>query len=105
MNLNRKSLEITPLGAYARKGLGICLADQGKVDEGISELHHAMALKPLWVDPVHDLAMVLLKAKRYEQSIQMMERAMELEPNLKKKLVPLINKAKSELMKETSEGE
>lgn len=93
---NRKSLELKPLGAYARKGLGVCLAEQGKVDEGISELHHSMALKPTWVDPVHDLAMVLIRAERWEPALQMLERAVEMEPKLETKLRPLMDKARKE---------
>jgi tetratricopeptide (TPR) repeat protein len=92
--VNRRSLEIRPLGAYARKGLGIVLAEQGQVDAGISELHHAMALKPLWVDPIHDLCMVLLKAERYEQAVPMLERCLEMEPKLEKKLRPMLESAR-----------
>ncbi len=94
-----KSLAIKPLGAYARKGLGISLAEQGKVDEGISELHHAMALKPLWIDPVHDLAMVLIKAERWEQAIPMLERCLEMDENLEAKFTPLLEKARAEVEK------
>jgi len=92
--VNRRSLDIRPLGAYARKGLGIVLAEQGHVDAGISELHHAMALKPLWVDPIHDLCMVLLKAERYAQAVPMLERCLEMEPKLEKKLRPMLENAR-----------
>lgn len=95
--VNRRSLKIRPLGAYARKGLGIVLAEQGMVDEGISELHHAMALKPLWVDPLHDLCMVLLKAERYEQAVPMLERCLEMDPKLEKKLRPMLDNARQKI--------
>lgn len=102
--VNRRSLEIRPLGAYARKGLGIVLAEQGRVDEGISELHHAMALKPLWVDPLHDLCMVLLKAERYEQAVPMLERCIEMDPKLEKKLRPMLESARQEAAAASSSG-
>ncbi len=94
---NRKSLKIRPLGAYARKGLGICLADQGKVDEGISEIHHAMALKPLWSDPIHDLVVVLFRAERYAEALPMIERALEVDEKLEAKLAPMRAECKKRL--------
>ena len=91
---NKKSLAIKPLGAYAHKGLGVCFADQGKLDEAISELHHAMALKPLWVDPVHDLAVILFRNERYEEAIPLLEQCLEMQPKLEAKLTPLLEKAR-----------
>ena len=58
----RRSLAIEPAGAYALKGMGICLAEIGEVDEGIAALETAIALRPDWADPHHDLGVVLLKA-------------------------------------------
>jgi Flp pilus assembly protein TadD len=96
---NHESLKVNPLGAYARKGLGVCLADQGKIDEAVSEIHHAMALKPLWVDPVHDLGVILYRAGRFEQALRYLEQALEMDPKLQAKLAPLIDKARREAKK------
>jgi tetratricopeptide (TPR) repeat protein len=97
--INRRSLAIKPLGHYARKGLGVCLADQGKIDEAIPEFYHAMALKPLWVDPVHDLAVCLFRAGRFEQSIRWFEQCLEMDPKLAPKVTPLLEKARAEAAK------
>ena len=97
---NRMSLKLRPLGAYARKGLGICLADQGMIDEGISEIHHAMALKPLWVDPVHDLVVVLFRAERYAEALPMIERVLELDEKLEAKLATMRAECMKRLAKE-----
>lgn len=94
---NRKSLAIKPLNAYAHKGLGVCLADQGRVDEGVAELHHAMALKPLWTDPVHDLAVVLFRAGRYEESLRWLRQLVEMDPKLEAKVLPLIRQAEAKV--------
>ena len=94
---NRRSLKIKPLNAYAHKGLGICLADQGKLDDGVAELHHAMALKPLWVDPVHDLAVVLFRNERYEDALRWLREALKMDSKLAGKLKPLIEEAEARL--------
>jgi Tfp pilus assembly protein PilF len=99
-----QSLARKPLGAYARKGLGVCLASQGRLEEGIVELHQAMALKPTWVDPVHDLAMVLWQAERYDQALPYLERALSMAPQLEVKLRPMIRRAQQVGGQASAEG-
>ena len=42
----RRTLEAHPNHAYAFKGLGLCLARQDRLDEGLAHLNKAMALQP-----------------------------------------------------------
>ncbi|HEY5960468.1 MAG TPA: tetratricopeptide repeat protein, partial [Polyangiaceae bacterium] len=65
----RRALAIEPHRAYSNKGLGLCLAKQGKLDEGLPYLHHAIAVEPNWFDPRWDLAVVLSEVGRYDEAL------------------------------------
>jgi tetratricopeptide (TPR) repeat protein len=76
----RKALAVKPDHAYACKGLGLGLARQGRVDEGVASLERAIALAPQWVDPYWDLAITLMEAGRTDQALQVVERAEQAVP-------------------------
>lgn len=65
----RRALAIDPNRAYANKGLGLCLAKQGQVDQGLLYLRRAIALDPRWFDPRWDLTIVLTEAARYDEAL------------------------------------
>jgi predicted Zn-dependent protease len=64
----RKALAIEPERAYSTKGLGLCVARQGHVDEGCRLLREAIRLAPAWFDPRWDLAVVLADAARWDEA-------------------------------------
>lgn len=78
----RKTLEIYPNHAYGRKGLGLCLARQGKLDEGLAELHEAMRLEPKFFDPYWDTAVVLRDAGRFAEALETLRRGLRERPDM-----------------------
>ncbi len=76
----RKALCIEPAHAYAKKGLGLCLAAQGNLELGLAELREAIALEPRWFDPRHDLCVTLLAAHRFEEAHAVVREALAVLP-------------------------
>jgi len=76
----RRALAVKPDHAYACKGLGLALARQGRVDEGVQSLERSIALAPEWVDSYWDLAVALLEAGRPDEALQTVERAEKVVP-------------------------
>jgi tetratricopeptide (TPR) repeat protein len=76
----RRALAIKPDHAYACKGLGLALARQGHVDEGVQSLERSIALAPEWVDSYWDLAVALLEAGRPDEALHTVERAEKAVP-------------------------
>jgi GTP-binding protein len=68
----RKTLDLYPEHAYAHKGLGLCLARQGKLDDGLPHLREAMRLEPKFFDPYWDTAVVLRDAGRYTEALEVL---------------------------------
>jgi tetratricopeptide (TPR) repeat protein len=77
----RRALAVKPDHAYACKGLGLALARQGRVDEGVQSLERSIALAPQWVDSYWDLAVALLEAGRPDEALQVVERAEKAVPD------------------------
>jgi tetratricopeptide (TPR) repeat protein len=71
----RRAIAIEPNRAYSNKGLGLCLAKQGKLDEGLPFLRHAIELEPAWFDPRWDLAIVLSEAGRHAEALEVLNQA------------------------------
>jgi tetratricopeptide (TPR) repeat protein len=82
----RRALALKPDHAYACKGLGLALARQGRVDEGVQSLERAIALAPEWVDSYWDLAVTLLEAGRSDEALQAVERGEAAVPGETKRL-------------------
>ena len=76
----RRALALRPDHAYACKGLGLALARQGHVDEGVQSLERSIALAPEWVDSYWDLAVALLEAGRPDEALHAVERAEKAVP-------------------------
>lgn len=76
----RKALAVKPDHAYAYKGLGLGLARQGRVDEGVASLERSIALAPQWCDSYWDLAVTLMDAGRTDEALQVVERAEKAVP-------------------------
>lgn len=71
----RRALAIDALHAYAHKGLGLCLAKQGHVEDGVTSLQRAIELKPGWLDPWWDLCVVFADAGRLDEALALVLRA------------------------------
>lgn len=65
----RRTLEAHPDHPYALKGLGLCVARQDRLEEGLGHLRRAIALDPKWFDPYWDTAVVLRDAGRLEEAL------------------------------------
>ena len=82
----RRALAVKSDHAYACKGLGLALARQGRVEEGVQSLERAIALAPEWVDSYWDLAVTLLEAGRSDEALQAVERGETAVPAEAKRL-------------------
>jgi len=71
----RRTLALAPDHAYAHKGLGLCLAAQGRLEDGLAELARARELKPGWFDPWWDTAVVLQGAGRHLDALAILDQA------------------------------
>ena len=89
----RRALAIEPTRPYSNKGLGLCLAKQGKLDEGLPYLLEAIRLAPEWLDPRWDLAIVLLEASRFEETLEAIAAAETAIPHAKERLAQLRDEA------------
>jgi tetratricopeptide (TPR) repeat protein len=76
----RKALAVKPDHAYACKGLGLSLARQGRVDDGVASLERSIALSPQWCDSYWDLAVTLMEAGRTDEALQVIDRAEKAVP-------------------------
>jgi tetratricopeptide (TPR) repeat protein len=86
----RRTLEAYPDHAYAHKGLGLCLARQGKLDEGLKELHEAMRLEPKFFDPYWDTSVVLREAGRYAEAAEVLRRGIVECPDRAGRIRPVL---------------
>jgi len=76
----RAALALRPGHPYALKGLGLCLARQGHVDQGVASLEQAIAARPDWFDPYWDLAVTLFDARRNTEALAALERGARAVP-------------------------
>ncbi|MGC4066583.1 MAG: tetratricopeptide repeat protein [Polyangiaceae bacterium] len=71
----RRVLDLDSRHAYAHKGLGLCLARQGRVEEGVACLEEAIRIEPRWFDPRWDLAVVFKEAARILDALRVLREA------------------------------
>lgn len=71
----RLAVQLEPTRAYSNKGLGLCLAKQGEVDQGLTYLREAIRLAPEWFDPRWDMSIVLMDAGRYTEALDALDQA------------------------------
>lgn len=93
----RRTLDVSSDHAYAHKGLGLCLAKQGQLDEGILELEKAIALKPAWTDPYWDLAVVLVEGERHREALDALERGIKAAPEKREQFRALAERLRNHL--------
>jgi adenylate cyclase len=85
VSLLNKAIDLDPNLASAWALRGICKGGQGRVDEAIQDLEHALRLSPRdprgWLAQ-HGLAWAHLMAGRYDEAISWASTVLQLQPNL-----------------------
>jgi Tfp pilus assembly protein PilF len=76
----RRAIDLNPQYATAHQWYAFLLASQGRVDDGLVEGHTASDLDPASVSVRRSLAHAYYYARRYDQAIYHIERAMALDP-------------------------
>ncbi len=92
----RKALELKPDHAYALKGLGLSLARQGRLEEGVAALQSAIGCRPQWFDPYWDLAVVLLEHNQDDKALEVLYRGQAHVPAKHHRFAALINRIKTQ---------
>jgi tetratricopeptide (TPR) repeat protein len=93
----RAALARKPDHAYATKGLGLALARQGRVDEGIRKLERALALEPHWLDPYWDLVVVLVEHGRWREADEVVRQAEATVPGADARFAELARQIRARL--------
>ncbi len=91
----RASLDIRSSNAHARKGLGLCLVDQGLIDQGVGEVKRAIDLRRNWAEPYYDLGVILAREKRWDESWRLLEVAGKLDESLAERVAELLPQVKA----------
>ena len=85
VSLPDKAIDLDPNLASAWALRGICKGGQGRVEEAIQDLEHALRLSPRdprrWL-PQHGLAWAYLMAGQYDEAISWATMVLQLQPNL-----------------------
>ena len=75
----KRTLELDPNLALARRWYGIFLASQGRMDEGIAELKHAVRLDPLSPLMTTSVARAYIHAAQYDSAFAYIRRAADID--------------------------
>ncbi|MCP4219830.1 MAG: radical SAM protein [bacterium] len=87
--VNRQALELDPENAYTLKGLGVCLSNMDRLDEGVAYLRKSIERAgDDFLDPYFDLAAILGETGYKEEGLKVLEQG----------------RAKSEEFKKDSQG-
>ena len=77
----RRAIDLSSSLAVAREGFAIYLSVMGRFDEGIAQVEKARELDPLGVPTAVDAAAVYYNARRYKQSLDVLNLALDLDPS------------------------
>ena len=88
----RRALQIAPDHAYALSGLGMSLARQERLEEGLEMMTRAMEVKPDWPEPYWDMAVVLLASGDEKRAVQILERGKINAPSASTRFQGLLSK-------------
>jgi len=73
-DINQMLLNLYPQDAYALKGMGVCLAKLGDIENSVAYLQKAIFHAPDdFLDPYHDLAVVLADAGRQKEALKALQ--------------------------------
>ena len=76
----RRAFELNPANPFVLHCYSQVLADDGRFDEALQVADRALAQEPTSVLATRDKALILLLAGRYEESVAMSRRTLELDP-------------------------
>jgi len=76
----RRTLELNPDSVHGCSCYGVFLAAWGRTSEAIPLAEHAVQVSPLAASTHANLGFVLFHARRFDQAVPPLERALELEP-------------------------
>lgn len=72
--INRHALNLDPENAYTLKGLGVCLCNMDRLDEGVALLKKSISLAgDNFLDPYFDLAVILGEVGRKAEGLEVLE--------------------------------
>lgn len=92
LKYNEKVLSTDPENAYAYKGLGLCQVKLKRKEEGIRNLYKSIELADnTFIDPYHDLAIILAEEQDYDEAISVLELAKLKFPALNEQTQTLYN--------------
>lgn len=78
---HRLAVEKHPNRADTHYRLGLLLRHQGRIDEAVKELRHAVAINPVYVKALIKLGLALRELDRHEEAIRVLQQALELKPD------------------------
>ena len=91
MVLCEKSIKLRPDNYYAYNGLGLCLIELNRIEEGIKNILYSIEINPDFFDAHYDLAMAYTKIGQYEKARFYFNSALKID----KIRAPEINRALS----------
>jgi serine/threonine-protein kinase len=77
----RRALELNPGSQAANQEYGGFLMSIGRLDEAVARTREAIALDPLAVGPIHNLAIIHMAQGDYAQAAAGFRRAIDINPN------------------------
>ncbi len=87
----KKGIELDAKSATAHRLYAIYLNSMGRFDESIAEIKIATDIEPASATSQKDYGMILFYARRYDEAIPLLERTIEMNPNLRQTYGWLIN--------------
>jgi TolB-like protein/DNA-binding winged helix-turn-helix (wHTH) protein/Flp pilus assembly protein TadD len=78
----KRAIELSPGYATAYQRYSTLLSDMGRHEESLRAIHKAQALDPVSPSINGGLGARLLYARRYDEAIEQLRRALEMDPNL-----------------------
>jgi tetratricopeptide (TPR) repeat protein len=84
-----KSLGCYPDNTYAMNGYGLCLAKQGRLEEGLGSIRRAMEAKPSWFDPYWDYLVTCGEHGRKDLAAPILAEALRRFPGARARLSQL----------------
>lgn len=80
---HRRSVELDPNSAHARRFYSLFLMNEGRFDEAIEQIKAGIEIEPGSVFGQRILGQVLYRARRYDDAIVQLKRVLEMDPNFR----------------------
>ena len=77
----QRAIELSPNYATAHHWFGIHLAQMGRTDEALKEIHRALELDPLSIIINTNVAWIYYFARQYDQAIGQFKKTLDMDPN------------------------